>query len=147
LKGSHEQLNRLTMSGKCLVVYYSKTGNTKIIAEAISKRMGGDLCEVSEQGTARSSFDPSGYDLVVVGTPVNGFSTSLPIQIYLKENRLKLPNVAFFATYGLYTAGTFGGMSKLAGKKPLTTVAIKGTDANQGKIDAKVDGFVAALKK
>ena len=135
------------MSGKCLVVYYSKTGNTKTVAEAIAKRMGADLCVVSEQGVAQSGFDPSSYGLVVIGTPVNGFSTSLPIQSYLKENSTKLPNIAFFATYGLYTAGTLGGMGKLAGKKPLATVTIKGTDAKQGRIDVKVDAFVASLNK
>jgi flavodoxin len=135
------------MSGKCLVVYYSKTGNTKTVGEAIAKKMGGDICEVNEQGVAQSGFDPSSYGLVVVGTPVNGFSTSLPIQGFLKENGVRLPKVAFYATYGLFTAGTFGGMEKLAGKKPIATVAIKGTDAKQGKIDPKVDSFVTALKK
>ena len=74
-------------------------------------------------------------------------SASLPIQGYLTQNKEKLPAVAFFATYGLYAAGTFGGMEKLAGKKPLATVTIKGKDVQQGKIDAKVDGLVAALKK
>jgi flavodoxin len=135
------------MSGKCLVIYHSRTGNTKTVAEAVAKKMGGDLCEVNEQGVAKSGVDPSGYGLVIVGTPVNGFSTSLPIQGFLRENGAKLPKVAFYATYGLYTGGTFGGMEKLAGKKPVATVAIKGNDAKQGKIDAKVDTFVAALKK
>jgi flavodoxin len=134
------------MSGKCLVVYYSKTGNTKVVAEAVAKKMGGDLCEVNEQGAALSSVDPSGYGLVVIGTPVNGFKASLPIQGYLTQNSGKLPAVAFFATYSLLTGTTFSGMEKIAGKKPIATVAIKGTDAQKGKID-KIDGFIAALKK
>ena len=137
----------LTMSGKCLVVYYSKTGNTKKIAEAVVKRMGGDICEVNEKGAIMSSIDTSSYGLVVVGTPVNGFKASLPIQSYLRQNRAKLPSVAFFVTYGLFTAGTFGGLEKLTGKKPIATLAIKGKDVQQGKIEAKVDSFVAALKK
>jgi len=140
-------MNRTSMSGKCLVVYYSKTGNTKAVAEAVAKKMGGDVCEINEQGVAQSGFNPSSYGLVVVGTPVNGFSTSLPIQGYLKENSAKLPAVAFYATYNLYPAGTFGGMEKLAGKKPVATEKFKSGDIKLGKIDAKVDAFVASLKK
>jgi flavodoxin len=135
------------MNGKCLIVYYSKTGNTKTVAETIAKKMGGDLYEINEQGVAQSGLDPSSYGLVVVGTPVNGFSPSLPIQDYLKKNCGKLPALAFFATYGLFAAGTFGTMEKLSGKKPLATVTIKGNDVLKGKFDAKVDAFVLALKK
>jgi len=40
------------MSEKCLVFYFSKTGKTKTVAEHIAKRMGGNVCEVSEQGVA-----------------------------------------------------------------------------------------------
>jgi flavodoxin len=137
----------MTMSGKCLVVYYSKGGNTKTVAQAVAKRMGGELCEVNEQGVAQPGFDPSAYGLVVIGTPVNGFSTSLPIQGYLTQNKGKLPAVAFYATYSLHPMGTLGGMEKLAGKKPVATEKFKSSDIKLGKIDAKVDGFVAALKK
>jgi len=134
------------MSGKCLVVYYSKTGNTKKVAEEVAAKMGADLCGVNEQGVA--SVDPSSYGMVLVGTPVNGFNASLPIQGYLKANGTKLPgSVAFFATYGLYAGSTFKTMEKLSGKKPLTTTTIKGPDVPKGKYGEKVDAFVAALKK
>ncbi len=94
-----------------------------------------------------AGVDPSAYGLVVIGTPVNGFSTSLPIQGYLTQNKGKLPAVAFYATYSLHPMGTLGGMEKLAGKKPVATEKFKSSDIKLGKIDAKVDGFVAALKK
>jgi flavodoxin len=132
------------MSEKCLVVYYSKTGSTKNVAEAVAKGLGADICEINEQGAA--TLDASGYGLVVVGTPVHGMRTSLPIQAYLTANKEKLGRVAYFATYGLLAGGTFGGMEKLTGKKPVVTLSIKGADAQKGKLE-KVDGFVAALKK
>ena len=134
------------MSGKCLVVYYSKGGNTKAVAEAVAKKMGGDLCEVSEQGALTPSVDPSGYGLVVVGTPVNGFQASLPIQGYLKQNGAKLGKYALYATYSLHPMGTLGGMEKLVGKKPVSSEKFKSADIKLGKIDAKVDAFVATLK-
>ncbi len=134
------------MGGKCLVVYYSKSGNTKAVAEGIAKRVGADLCAVDEQGAA--SVDASGYEMVLVGTPVNGFSPSKPIQGYLKQNGAKLPgSVAFFATYSLNPMGTLGAMEKLAGKKPVASEKFKSADIKLGKIDAKLDAFVASLKK
>jgi flavodoxin len=135
------------MTEKCLIVYYSKTGNTKKIAEAVAEKLGGDLCEVNEQGTAQASDkNPSSYDLVVVGTPVNGFRASLPIQGYLTQNRDKLPDVAFYVTYSLWPAGTLGGMEKLAGKKPIASETFKAKDIIQGRVDEKVNGFVDALR-
>lgn len=133
------------MSGKCLVVYYSKTGNTKAMAERIAGGIGADLCEVSEQGTP--SVDPSGYSLVVVGTPVNGFSPSLPIKSYLTQYGAKLSDVAFYATYRLHPMGTFGAMAKLVGKKPRASESFKENDIKQDKVGEKVASFVATLKK
>ncbi len=134
----------IEMSAKCLVVYYSKTGSTKILAEAVAKGVGADICEVNEQGAA--TLDASDYGLVVVGTPVHGMRPSPPIQSYLTANKEKMGKVAFFATCGLMAGGTFGGMEKLAGKKPVATFSMKGGDALKGKLE-KVDGFVASLKK
>jgi len=135
------------MSEKCLVVYYSKTGNTKTVAEAIAKRMGGDLCEISEQGAVTPNVDPSSYGLVVVGTPVNGFSPSIPIKGYLTQNGGKLSKYALYATYSLTPMGTLGAMEKLVGKKPIATEKFKSADIKLGKNDSKVEAFVAALKK
>ncbi len=133
------------MSGKCLVVYYSKTGNTKAMAESIAAGMGADLCEVNELG--KPSVEPTGYGLVVVGTPVNGFSPSIPIKSYLAEYGAKLPVVAFYATYRLHPMGTFSAMEKLAGKKAKASEKFKENDIVQDKVSEKIDAFVAALKK
>ncbi|MBN2334847.1 flavodoxin family protein [Candidatus Bathyarchaeota archaeon] len=135
------------MTGKTLVIYYSKTGNTRTVAEAIAEKTGGDLMEINEQGKAVTAKDPSAYDLVVIGTPVNGFRASTPIQGYLKENNGKLPEVATYATYSLWPAGTLGGMEKLAGKKPIASQTFKSADIKLGRIDERVEGFVAALKR
>ena len=137
----------MNMTAKTLVVYYSKTGNTRTVAEAIAEKLGGDLEEINEQGAAISTKDPSSYDLVVIGTPVNGFRASTPIQGYLKQNKGKLPEVATYATYALWAAGTLGGMEKLAGKKPIVSQTFKAKEIKLGLIDEKVNGFVAALKR
>ena len=78
-----------------------------------------------------------------MGTPVNWFSTSLPIQGFLKENASKLTKAAFYVTNSLYPAGTFGGMEKLTARSRWS----KSGNIKLGKIDVKVESFVSTLKK
>src|SRR6185436_10522562 len=69
--------------------------------------------------------NPSSYDLVIVGTPVWAWSVSSPVRAWLGSNRLRLPDVAFFCTFG--GAGSeqaFAQMQTLAGKPPRAVCAI-----------------------
>jgi hypothetical protein len=84
---------------------------------------------------------------VVIGTPVHGFRPSVPIKGYLAANSGKLSKYAIYATYSLTPMGTLGAMEKLVGKKPVVADNFKSADIKLGKIDEKVDSFVAALKK
>ncbi|MCM2464787.1 flavodoxin family protein [Methanoculleus oceani] len=74
------------------IIYHSETGNTRIVAEQVAAATGGDLIEVKDlagyskvgmylKGAPRAmrrelaaiepaAIDVSGYDAVVVGTPV-----------------------------------------------------------------------------
>ena len=103
-----------------LVVYYSLTGNTRHVAEAIAAALNADL-EIIEDtfnrdtslGRPRSAIegllglrssitppkhDLSEYDLVVVGTPVWSARLSSPVRAYLSQQRASLKRVAFFCT-------------------------------------------------
>jgi len=104
---------------KTLVIYYSKTGNTKAVAEEIAQELGADTEEIREAGRrhgyVRSAFDAifkrmpdiramthslSDYDLVIVGTPVWGQGPVPPIQVFLSSADLQGKPVALFCTMG-----------------------------------------------
>ncbi len=59
---------------KTLIVYLSKFGNTRRIAEAIAETMkpAGDVRVINMDQLAASDFE--GMDLVVVGSPTHGFN-------------------------------------------------------------------------
>lgn len=119
---------------KTLVVYYSRTGNARFVAETIAAEVGADVEEVVDQknrsgalvyltgGSAArrgketkisaSTKSSAEYDLVVVGTPVWAGRPTPAIVTYLKKNDLSGKKVAVFFTQG--------------GKKP---VAIEQTKA------------------
>jgi len=105
---------------KSLVIYYSRSGNTRFIAEKISQEIGGDIEEISDRkrrnglsGFVLSGYDatrgrtteiahgkksPKDYDLVVVGTPMWNKRIAPAVRTYLKENSFSEKKVALFCS-------------------------------------------------
>jgi len=86
---------------KILVAYFTKTGNTRKVAEAIHdavKQEKPDILPVTDVQ------DPGTYDLIICGFPVQAHSVPVPAQEFLKnlKNGQKL---AIFSTHGSRTEG------------------------------------------
>lgn len=136
------------MSARILVVYYSRSGHTKQLAEDIAQAVGGDLEAIMDPidrsglvGYLRSGYQafrqrtvdigsaihvPSAYDLVAIGTPVWNMSVSPPVRSYLARERGGLPAVAFFGTCGGRGGErTFAQMASVCGKAPATTLMVR----------------------
>lgn len=107
---------------KSLVVYYTRTGNARFVAETIAAEIGADVEEVidlkkrtgalaylSGGSDARRGKEtelsptkkvPAEYDLIVVGTPIWAGRPAPAITTYLKKNDLSGKKVAVFFTQG-----------------------------------------------
>lgn len=156
------------MSPRILVVYYSRTGNTRNLAHAIASAVGGDVEEIVDRtkrvgvlGYLRSALeaalqrtteigasvhDPESYDLVVVGSPVWNMSLSSPVRAYLRRHRGRLRATAFFGTYG--GAGcerTFAQMARACGSDPVATLSVREADLERSA--AEVQRFAAKLRR
>jgi flavodoxin len=105
---------------KSLVVYYSRSGNTRFVAEQISKEIGGEIEEIIDKkrrkgllGFVLSGYDatrgratkiepikrsPKDYDLVVVGTPMWNKRITPAVRTYLRDNNFSEKRVALFCT-------------------------------------------------
>ena len=80
---------------RILVTYYSETGNTRKIAEAIHAA----LPENSEIRPLAEVGDVSGYDLLFVGFPVHSHAVPVRVERFLRS----LPRgqkIALFSTHG-----------------------------------------------
>jgi flavodoxin len=80
---------------RILVAYYSLTGNTKKIAEAIYEA----LPEPKELKKLKEIDSVEDYDLIFVGFPVHSHSVPYPVETFLR----RLPagqQVALFMTHG-----------------------------------------------
>jgi flavodoxin len=99
---------------KTCVVYFSRTGNTKRMAEAISDLLKAPTFDVA-------SSEPSvveGYDLLILGTPVEGFRPAKETVVFVE----RLPKgegkkAILFCTYALWKGGTFGALEKKLSSK------------------------------
>lgn len=111
-------------NGKILIAYYSYSGNTKEVAEAIHEKVGGDLFEIKTEGTypeeyrqmtrqaqkeIREGYRPklltqienmAQYDIVFVGSP-NWWGTITPqVSSFLESYDLSGKKVIPFITHG-----------------------------------------------
>jgi flavodoxin len=105
-------------SVKTLVVYYTRTGNSKFAAETIAAELGGDIDEVvdlkkrqgrlaymscgrdamsgKETEIAPTTRNPADYDLIVIVQPVWAWSPTPAIRTYVNRNDLAGKKVALF---------------------------------------------------
>lgn len=157
-------------ASKTLVVFYSRSGTTRKIAQALAEALKCDLEEITEPkprtgflGYIRSlleargkrpstiapkKYDVSSYDLVVIGTPVWGWSLSSPIRAYLTTTASQLPEVGFFCTLGgAGSENAFAQMTAIVGKKPRAVCAITQREALSGTLFERLSAFEKALTR
>ena len=117
---------------KTLLVYYSYTGNTKIIVDIIKSKINCDILELktkvpfliedydaivneyqSNESTKKCveiediKVDLSNYDKVVIGTPVWWYTITPVLREFLKNNDLSQKQVYAFATNAGWLGRTF----------------------------------------
>ncbi len=106
--------------GKALIAYYSRTGNTKMVCEALQKELGADLVEIQDLKNRMSSFgiiggmfrtilgmhtkiepknvDLAPYSLVIFAAPIWASKVAPAMRTFVETNDLSGKNVAFFVT-------------------------------------------------
>ena len=112
------------MVKKILVVYYSLTGNTKLLAETIAGATNADLLgvkpvkELNPEGGMKYAWggiqaimgskpklepfenNPQDYDMLFIGTPIWAWRHSPPINAFIKNQDLSGKKVALFSSTG-----------------------------------------------
>jgi flavodoxin len=153
---------------KTLVVHYSRSSNTKKIAEEISNKIKCDVEEIIDTKNRKGIIgwlisgrdahskkltsikeikkDPAKYDLVVLGTPIWAGLMAPAVRTYLNENKGKFKNVAFFCTCG--SSGdvkTFEDMEDYIGITPTSKLTITSKDLKSNYED-KLKSFIKEIK-
>jgi flavodoxin len=105
---------------KACIQYFSQTGNTKKMAQAIAESLQTDtVFDIN-------STDPTivaDYDVIILGTPVHGFNASVESVAYVET----LPQgdgkqTVLFCTYRLWPGRTFSKLKKGLKQKGYKTI-------------------------
>ena len=118
-------------NNKKIVVYYSYTGHTKMIAESIQKKLGCDILEIKPSKPYSSDYqtvvdeeqnnesakktpeiekinvDLNNYDEIIIGSPVWWYTIVPVIRTFLKENDLSNKIIKPYATNAGWLGRTF----------------------------------------
>ncbi len=155
---------------KILVVFYSRSGNTKKIAESISESLNCDIEEIVDtekrggiigyiksgyeafRGKSSKIKDPKNdvtqYDLVIIGTPVWAGKMSVPVRTYITQNHAKFGNMAFFSTAGgTNFDSTFSDMKEVSGTSPIAEIGVRTKEVQDGSYKPKVAEFITKIQR
>jgi flavodoxin len=141
-----------------LVVYYSRTGTTRKIAEKLASLLkcvseeihdttkrkgmlgwlsaGKDTISKELTKLEKVKNDPASYDIVIIGTPIWNGTLSTPIRTYLTQYKDRFKKVAFFCTYQYTDDNPFEEMESLCGKTPVATLRL------HRKQEVEVDQYI-----
>jgi flavodoxin len=154
---------------RILVVYYSRTGRTRLVAREIAAALGADLEEIVDPtprsgvfGYLRSSHQaffrglppiadaihhPADYDLVVIGTPIWNASLSAPVRSYLRRHHAAMRNVAFFLTCGGFGIDrVFRQMAEESSRRPVARLAVRERELGTAVMSRGIGRFCAEVR-
>ena len=154
---------------KPLVVFYSRTGTTKKVGEALTNLLQCDSEELidtkkrkgplgflrSGRDAARNKLtvlapiihDPALYDVVALGTPVWSGLMSSPMRTYITINKSKFNRVAFFCTQGgNENRKLFDDMQALCGRSPVSVLALRASVVKNEEYNERLRQFAGALQ-
>jgi flavodoxin len=118
---------------KTLVVYSSKGGNTKKLAETAFARLAGD----KEIRAVADAPDPADYEVVIVGFWYQGDQPDPASQEYLKKCAMA-DKLFLFATHGAAADSETARMGMNKARELAAGANIVGTFSCQGEVPAQV---------
>jgi flavodoxin len=122
-------IERKTAMAKTLVTYFTRTGNTKLVAEAVFEALQGDktIKPIAEAG------DLAPYTLIFAGFPVQTHSVPFPAETFLKgvpEGK----KIALFSTHGSVAGSRLSREALEYGTVLVARAKLIGTFSCRGKV-------------
>lgn len=158
---------------KTLIIFFSRTGRTRRLAQRLAQLLGADIEELecpryrlglfgwwrylragfnSVQGNVPPIKDlqknPADYDRILLGTPIWTSYPSLPMRAFLRDTPELPASVAAFLTYGGQSEPdkAFDMMAEMLGQPIDHRLAIKTEDGKLPDMDARAARFANTLE-
>lgn len=124
---------------RTLVVYYSKTGTTQKVAQALIEGKDCDADELKydeKTKEIRHLYDPSDYDRVVLLAPVWAFALAEPMKKYVVNQKSKIKEYDLIVTCGgLGLRGCIKNCVSAIGRPPENAVKLRSKYVKEGNFD------------
>ena len=154
---------------KTLIVYYSRTGRTKKLAQELYQRIESEIDEIQDKKTRKGILGwvsagrdagqrkmteifgdkspPSEYDIVVIGSPTWNGGVSVPIRTYVNMYLNDLKHVAVFTTGDGEDLDAIIELKKMLGKKVFTEIHfVRDKDIDNMSYNDKLEKFITRIK-
>ena len=129
---------------KPCVLYFSRTGNTKRMAEAIAEAIKASVFSMT-------SFEPSvveDFDLLIVGTPVEGFRPAKEtVEFVERLPKTEGKKAILFCTYALWKGRTFGVLKKELSSKGYKTILDVSTKGMKPDLPVDFSESISKIQK
>lgn len=165
----NEENTNTTISKKTLVIYYSRSGNTKQIADYIGEKTGGDVIRLETVRTYSSNYDEmldtakeeqrnggrpelknkniniADYDTIFLGYPIWWGKIATPVYTFFDEYDLSGKRIAPFVTSG--SSGLSGTPSDIKREEPKSEVldAMSITSSTLNNYKSLTDNWLSKL--
>jgi hypothetical protein len=153
---------------KVLVVFFSRTGKTKRVAEAMARSAGWDIEAIREPGSReglrgylRSGWeayvgrtvpieklqnDPAKYDVIVVAGPVWAAHVSSPVRTFLERYNNNIRQIALLVTCGGSSAQRVADqMQAIIGLKPRGTLLLSESELAASSLPDRLRQFAETI--
>lgn len=157
-----------------LIVYYSYTNHTKMIAKKIKEKLNCDLLEINPRKLYSENYqqvvdetednlqtkekpeleniniDINNYNKIIVGTPVWWYTITPPIRTFLSDYDLSGKRVYLFATNAGWIGDTFEEAKEICNGNLISTINIKfSTNYSENKLitsESEIDSWIEKIK-
>jgi flavodoxin len=129
------------------VLYFSRTGNTKRLAEAISDSLESPIFDVATSNPS----DFNDFDVLIIGTPVNGSRPAPEVTSFIgRMPEGKGKKTILFCTYAIMKGSTLKIMEKELIKKgyvPILSVSKRGLKLNKADFSDVLNDITNKMKE
>jgi len=152
-----------------LVVYYSRSGVTRTVAEKIAEMLAATVEELVDTknrkgllgflGAVRDATrkkvvpiepptnNPADYDVVIIGTPVWANTVSSPVRTYLREHGEQIRRAGLFCTsHSCGLDRTLQAMAEMCGGEVVAQMGLRQKAVRKGQYTDRLDAFVRTIQ-
>lgn len=149
---------------KALVVYFTRTGNTKVVAEFLAGKLDCDIEEIVDDkkrtgfiGSAGAYISPINkkttikkikadlkkYDTIILGTPIWWYTIAPAAREFITKNKSRINDIALFYTCVKETKiKAVEDVKDHFGKAPCSAVCIESESIKNMTFGKKIESFI-----